>query len=110
MGANAEWEQVLASVEAEARHTAELLHLNQEPGTSPPAEAWSLPSAVLPPLADMPEVPAELRERIEQLRSRIDALRTELADALRDWRQQPYRTLPVVSARPEQPMYMDRCL
>jgi hypothetical protein len=29
---------------------------------------------------------------------------------LRDWHQQPYRTPAVVSARSEQPMYMDRCL
>ncbi|MDT4932868.1 MAG: hypothetical protein QOK11_760 [Pseudonocardiales bacterium] len=107
MAANPEWEQVLTAVEADAQRAAELLYGSI--GSGAPAEAL-LPSALLPPLSEMPAVPAHLRARIEYLRSRIDELRGELSDALRDW--QPAR-LPVTitaAAPAERSFYVDRRL
>jgi hypothetical protein len=107
MAGNPEWEQVLTAVEADAQRAAELLYGSI--GSGAPAEAL-LPSAVLPPLSEMPAVPAHLRARIEYLRTRIDELRGELSDALRDW--QPAR-LPVTittAASGERSFYVDRRL
>ena len=107
MAANRDWEQVLAAVEADAQRAAGLLYGSIGAGAQ---AAALLPSAVLPPLSEMPAVPAHLRARIEYLRSRIDELRGELSDALRDW--QPAR-LPVTikaAAPAERSFYVDRRL
>lgn len=89
MTANHAWEQVLASVEADAALAEELLRPTlaasaADPATTEPA-AWMVPAVVLPPLHEMPPVPDEIRAHVESLRDRIDALRAELAGVLRDW-------------------------
>jgi hypothetical protein len=107
MAVNPEWEQVLTAVETDARQAAELLYGGI--GSGRPAEAL-LPSAVLPPLSEMPAVPAHLRERIEYLRSRIDELRGELADALRDWQPARLPATITAAAPAERSFYVDRRL
>ncbi|HEV7204496.1 MAG TPA: hypothetical protein VGN18_07770 [Jatrophihabitans sp.] len=77
------WTEVLAAVEEDARRAGELLASNPET-TAVPGE-WTLPGAVLPPLADMPPVPEELRHRVQELRARIDELQAELVVALGEW-------------------------
>lgn len=118
---NEAWERVLAAVEADAQRAAALLRApttatvptDDEPGhddAAVPAD-WLLPAmsveTVLPPLAEMPPVPAELRERIETLRAQIDDLRVQLAEALRDW-QQPRRMVLTGSPPAKEPVYVDR--
>ena len=122
-GSKQAWERVLAAVEADARRAEALLGTAPEavepaelPDTVPTAPAgvpadWLLPASStteLPPLADMPPVPEELRERIESLRQRIDALQAELAAALRESRQPQRMVLACAAIKP--PLFVDRRL
>lgn len=89
---------MLAAVAADARRAEALL-----------ADLPVTPSElVLPPLAAMPPVPVELRERIEQLRTQIDELQAQLAETLRGW--QPPRRMVLAGAVPRPPVYVDRRL
>lgn len=55
----------------------------------------------LPDPADMPPMPAELRDRIDRLRTRIAALQTDLAKALAEIRITPRPVrIPTEEARP----------
>jgi hypothetical protein len=95
------WEEVLAAVEADAERTAALLTASVAPPSPEPL--------VLPPLAAMPPVPEQLRERIVRLRARIDELQGELAAALAEWRARdwPGPVRPPVPA-PAAPRFVDR--
>lgn len=93
MTTNQAWEEVLAAVEADVRRTEELLaddaRAAAEPAVSYLAPAqWQLPmhGPELPPLEQMPAIPAELRERIRELRLRIVALQIELSTELAELR------------------------
>lgn len=71
---------------------------------------WRLPAQrdhELPDLADMPPIPADLRERIRGLRDRIDALQVDLARALQLARTMRADRVPVRNAAPG---YIDRRL
>lgn len=122
------WERVLAAVEADARRTEALLSAGvtvaepvadaedaAERPTGPagvPVE-WMLPTGGggdLPPLDEMPPVPAELQERIESLRDRIDALQAELAEAMRELRQPRPRVLTAAGDTAQTPHFVDRHL
>ncbi len=131
---NEAWERVLAAVEADARRAEALLRipahealpadlvaeLAAEPVPEPPLAVpanWVLPGEVpvvpaptaalteLPPLAQMPPVPPELRERIEALQAQITELQRQLVSALEEW--QPQRVV-VTTAPQAQPVYVDR--
>ena len=78
------------------------------PETQDPFEAFlTIPSAELPPLDQMPPVPAELGQRILTLQATIHRLQDELQQALREW--QPVPRTPL--ARPaSRPLFVDRQL
>ncbi|MCU1659518.1 MAG: hypothetical protein JWO57_4174 [Pseudonocardiales bacterium] len=107
MSGNLEWKQVLAAVEADAARAEAALRPTGPPDGS---GEWLLAPAVLPPLAEMPPVPEELRSHIESLRERIDALRDELAEALHRWEHPARRPAIAVSASTEPARYVDRRL
>jgi hypothetical protein len=125
MTANHAWEQVLATVEADAARAEQLLRptlaASAAESATPEPAAWLVPAEVLPPLHEMPPVPDEVRCHVESLRDRIDALRAELADVLRDW-PHPTSLVPVVTSlvgssaaaaarsRLEHAVYVDRRL
>ena len=102
MTANHAWEQVLATVEADAARAEELLRptlaASAAESATPEPATWLVPAVVLPPLHKMPPVPDEVRCHVESLRDRIDALRAELADVLRDW-PHPTSLVPVVTSQ-----------
>ena len=100
------WDEVLAAVESDAARAAELLY-------GPTQRAVALdPPLELPPLAQMPPVPDELRARIEALRARIDDLADELRAALAACPQpllhQPSRLPAHVAPAVAVPVYLDR--
>ena len=131
------WERVLNAVETDTRRAEALLARVQgdtgpEPGNevlAVPAE-WLLPTAAdsgrapegldpveaylatppteLPPVEDMPPVPAELHERILGLQAHIRALQAELEQALGEWRP-PVKQASLRPA-PPRPQYVDRQL
>lgn len=85
---NQAWAEVLAAVEADIERTEELLARDSAAVgvVDPPARyvapaQWQLPpqGPELPPLEQMPDVPAELSGRIHDLRLRIVALQIELS-------------------------------
>lgn len=93
MAGSRAWDEVLAAVEADVRRTEELLAQERAAAAVPPADylapaQWQLPPSTpeLPPLDEMPAVPAELRDRIRDLRVRIVALQVELAHQLAELR------------------------
>lgn len=75
------WDEVLAAVEADVQRAGELLLARAESVVADPL-SWLPADRVLPALAEMPPVPAELCERIVSLRDRIRELQAELSDAL----------------------------
>ncbi len=84
MPRNAEWERVLALVEAEAEYAETLLAL---PHDAPIDDVLVPPSVLptrtgLPPLREMPALSPELRERAAALQERIEELQHLLAAAL----------------------------
>lgn len=96
------WEEVLAAVEADAAHAAQLLR------PDPVDDVLTAPPVLLPELTQMPSVPEHLRERIETLKAHIDELQQELAAALREWRG-PVRPVVAPTAVPiATPHYLDR--
>jgi hypothetical protein len=71
---------------------------------------WRLPVQTvhgLPDLADMPPIPADLRDRIRSLRDRIDVLQADLVRALQLARTMRADRMPVRNAPPG---YIDRRL
>ncbi|MGN6609632.1 MAG: hypothetical protein ACTHMS_21810 [Jatrophihabitans sp.] len=106
---SAEWERVLALVEAETEHAEALLALP----TTTEATAWLaapavLPSrAPLPPVETMPDLTPELRARIVALRARIIELQELLGAALQDARWHMVTMLPPVTPAPD-PQFLDR--
>lgn len=93
MAPSQSWDEVLAAVEADVRRTEELLAQERAETAAPPTgylapAQWQLPTTgpELPPLDQMPAIPAELRDRIRELRVRIVALQVELTHELAELR------------------------
>jgi hypothetical protein len=95
VSAPADWETVLAEVEADVARTEDLLHtVRATDGTlrlDPLSPAETMlptsqvrPSPFLPDPATMPRVPEEMLVRIQALRSRLDEVGRELVSALED--------------------------
>ena len=118
MAPNEAWERVLAAVAAEAKRADALLHgpaADVTPAPLTPAglpTEWMLPTAanspVLPPLSEMPPVPPEMRERIEELQAELAAAMSELRRAGANGDGYVVRRPVVVAMPAEQPVYVDR--
>ena len=88
MGANPQWEDVLAAVEADVARTEEMFRPATDPVRPLAPADFQLPAGYLdlPRLEDMPDVPDELFARIRDLQLRITSLQLQLTAELADLR------------------------
>lgn len=97
------WDEVLDAVADDVQRAAELLF--DDPARH--ADSGRIVAPVtLPELTEMPPVPRELRERIEQLRGQIADLQGQLSEALAESQRICRPRLSTMSS--ERPLYVDR--
>ena len=107
------WEAVLAAVEADLHRTEQLLGPSVvacTPALTPAELMLPVDGPALPPLEQMPPVPAELVGRIKELRARIVELQADLGRCLAAARRPDHLlTRPLITApADESPHFVDR--